>query len=291
MNNVNEIVKKSYESKKSFDKSEWAERKQKERNDAYTLIDSTALDIVSNLDKFKKYIDIQSKFDKYSVGNALLITAQMPNATKMKDFDGWKEAGGFVNKNAKGIIILEPGESYEKADGSVSQSFNPKRLFDISQTTVKNNIKTNNYDEKLLLQALLHECPIEVKVKDKLENEKIADWNKDDNTLYVGRDSDTTAIFYAIAKELAKSSFDSNNSSEIIDFKSSCISYMISKKYSLDNANIEIDRIPESLKDLNAKEIRNELSEIRSVMEDINSRMTQYFESISKNNKDKEYER
>lgn len=289
MKNIDEIIKSNTD--KPFNKNEWAERKQNERNEAYILIDSTALDIINNSDKFKQYLDIQSKFDKYSVGNCLLITAQKPNAIKLKDFNAWKESGGYVNKNEKGIIILEPGESYEKSDGTVSQSFNPKRLFDITQTNIKEKPKTNSYDEKLLLQALLYECPIEVKVEDKLESNKIAEWKQEDNTLYVGRDSDTTAIFNAISKELAKSSFDSNNSSEIIDFKANCISYIISKKYNLDSSNIQINNIPESFKDLTSKEVRNELSEIRNVMEDINSRMTQYFESISKNNKNKDYER
>lgn len=289
MKNIDEIIKSNTD--KPFNKNEWAERKQNERNEAYILIDSTALDIINNSDKFKQYLDIQSKFDKYSVGNCLLITAQKPNAIKLKDFNAWKESGGYVNKNEKGIIILEPGESYEKSDGTVSQSFNPKRLFDITQTNIKEKPETNSYDEKLLLQALLYECPIEVKVEDKLESNKIAEWKQEDNTLYVGRDSDTTAIFNAISKELAKSSFDSNNSSEIIDFKSNCISYIISKKYNLDSSNIQINNIPESFKDLTSKEVRNELSEIRNVMEDINSRMTQYFESISKNNKNKDYER
>ena len=289
MKNIDEIIKSNTD--KPFNKNEWAERKQNERNEAYILIDSTALDIINNSDKFKQYLDIQSKFDKYSVGNCLLIMAQKPNAIKLKDFNAWKESGAYVNKNEKGIIILEPGESYEKSDGTVSQSFNPKRLFDITQTNIKEKPKTNSYDEKLLLQALLYECPIEVKVEDKLESNKIAEWKQEDNTLYVGRDSDTTAIFNAISKELAKSSFDSNNSSEIIDFKSNCISYIISKKYNLDSSNIQINNIPESFKDLTSKEVRNELSEIRNVMEDINSRMTQYFESISKNNKNKDYER
>lgn len=291
MNSVDEIIKTSNGSNKTFDKNEWAERKQQERNNAYALIDSTALEIVNDSGKFKKYMDIQSKFDKYSIGNALLITAQMSTATKLKDFNSWKEAGGFVNKNTKGIIILEPGESYEKADGTISQSFNPKRLFDISQTNVKESIKENSYDEKLLLQALLYECPVSVKVEDKLENGKIADWNKESETLYVGRDSDTTAIFNAISKELAKSNFDLNEVKEVVEFKSNCIAYMISNKYNLNNNNIEINQIPESFKQLTAKDIRNELSSMRSVFEDMNGRMSQYFESISKNQKNKDYER
>lgn len=255
MNNLDEIVNSSKSNGKPFDKEAWIQKKAEERNNAYSLMDSTSEEIVKDSQKFKEYLDIQGRFDKYSVGNALLITAQMPTATKLKDFDGWKENGGFVNKNAKGIIILEPGDSYTKSDGTVSQSYNPKRLFDITQTTSKENPRTNNYDEKLLLKALLHECPVDKKVVDELDNGKIADWNKDENTLYICRESDATAIFNAISKEIARYSLEDSNS-DISDFKSNCISYMIGKKYGIEVSNIAISNIPSSLQNMEAKDIR-----------------------------------
>lgn len=42
---------------------------------------------------------------------------------------------------------------------------------------------------------------------------------------------------------------------------------------------------------MDASEVRNELGTIRGTMEDINTRMGQYFESIAKTQKNKEYER
>ena len=72
--------------------------------------------------KFQQYLDVQAKFDRYSVTNALLIQAQMPEATKLKSFDGWKETGASIRKNAKGISILEPGEEYWRENGAVGTS-------------------------------------------------------------------------------------------------------------------------------------------------------------------------
>lgn len=290
MNNVEEIVKSS-KSDKPFDKEAWIQRKQEERNEAYSLIDKTAEEVVQDSEKFKQYIDIQGRFDKYSVGNALLITAQMPTATRLKDFEGWKEAGGYVNKGANGITILEPGDSYTNKDGNISQSYNPKKIFDISQTNVRPNNKENKYDEKLMLKSLLHECPVDVKVVDELDSGKMAEWNKTDNVLYVGREENTTAIFNAISKEIARSSFDSSTDSQTIDFKADYISYMVAKKYGIDVSDIKLSQVPNSLQNLEPKDIRNELSSMRSVMEDMNSRMSQYFESIAKTNKSKDQER
>ena len=66
---------------------------------------------------------------------------------------------------------------------------------------------------------------------------------------------------------------------------------MISKKYGIDVSNVEIGDIPNSLMTLEPKQIRNELVSMRDTMEDMNNRMSQYFESISKTQKNKDMER
>ena len=96
-----------------FDKDVWAERKQAERQSVYDLADSSAEAVCTQDGKFKAYLDVQARFDRYSATNALLILAQMPDATQLKDFDGWKESGASIKKHQKGISILEPGDEYK----------------------------------------------------------------------------------------------------------------------------------------------------------------------------------
>ncbi len=293
MNNIDEIVSKQTNNK-TFDKNAWKEKKAKERNEAYELIEQTSKEIVQDSNKFKSYIDIQSRFDKYSVCNALLIVAQKPNATIIKDFENWKKEIGDsfrINNKEKGIIILEPGEPYIKEDGTQAQSFNTKSVFDISQTNVKENNKVNNYDETILLRALLKDSPVDMKVVDSLDNGKLADWNKTDNTIYICRDSDTTSLFNAISKELAKTYFNEGNSIELNEFKANCVSYMIGKKYGINVDSINIGDVPSVLKEKDSRNIRNELSSIRDTIEEMNNRMSLYFESISKTQKNKDMER
>ena len=62
----------------SFDKNNWKERKQQERQEVYDLMDKTANEIKTDINKYKQYLDIQGRFDKYSVGNALVISATFP---------------------------------------------------------------------------------------------------------------------------------------------------------------------------------------------------------------------
>lgn len=278
--------------KKPFDKNTWKEKKQQERQEVYDLMDKMADEIKADVDKYKEYLNVQGRFDKYSVGNALVITASNPNATQLKEFDDWKESGAFIKKGENGIKILEPGDSYTRADGSSGTSYNVKKMFDISQTTSNQKPRTISYDDKVKLTALLKDCPVDVKIVDMIPNsDNIAEWNKSDNVLYVKQGGETPEIFKQIARELTRVGLEETGNTELDNFKCISSSYMLCKKYGIDVSNININSIPEALKNMSASEVRNELTSMRSVMQDINTRMSAYFESISKTPKNKEHER
>ena len=255
-------------------------------------MDKTADEIKTDINKYKQYLDVQGRFDKYSVGNALVISATYPNATQIKEFDDWKESGAFIKKGANGIKILEPGDSYTRSDGSSAISYNVKKMFDISQTTSTQKPRTINYDDRVKLTALLKDCPVDIKAVDEIPNsDKVALWNKEDNVLYVKRGGETPTIFKQLAKELTRSALEETGNTELDNFKCESTSYMLCKKYGIDVSDININTIPEAFKNMSASEVRNELTSMRSNMEDINTRMSAYFETISKAQKNKEHER
>lgn len=296
MNDFEEIMananNNSTPQNKQFDKSAWIEKKQQERQEVYDLMDKTANEVKIDVDKYKQYLDVQGRFDKYSVGNALVISSTMPNATQLKEFDDWKEVGAFIKKGANGIKILEPGDSYTRADGSSGISYNVKKMFDISQTTYNQKTRTINYDDKVKLTALLKDCPVDIKAVDDIPNSSnVVEWNKEDNALYVKRGGETTEIFKQLAKELTRVSLEETGNTELDNFKCISTSYMICKKYGIDVSDVNINNIPEKFKNMSASEVRNELTSMRSAMEDINTRMSAYFETISKAQKNKEHER
>ena len=137
MNNFDDILESSAArnnlNDQPFDKDAWAEKKQAERQAVYEMADTAAAEVCADGEKFRAYLDTQTRFDRYSVTNALLILAQMPEATQLKDFDGWKDAGASIKRQQKGISILEPGEEYTREDGTIGTSYNVKKVFDISQ--------------------------------------------------------------------------------------------------------------------------------------------------------------
>ena len=95
---------------KPFDKAQWAAQKQEQRKEAYELIDSTCAEMMTNGDSFRQYLDVQSRFDRYSVANAILVSAQKPDAVQLKDYSTWKQNRIYVNKDVHKIVILEPGK-------------------------------------------------------------------------------------------------------------------------------------------------------------------------------------
>ena len=67
-----------------FNKEEWAAQKQEQRKAAYELIDTTCEKMMADGGAFQQYLDVQGHFDRYSVNNAILVSAQMPEATLLQ---------------------------------------------------------------------------------------------------------------------------------------------------------------------------------------------------------------
>ena len=122
---------------RAFNKEEWAAAKQEQRREAYELIDNTCAEIAADGGAFQRYLDVQGHFDRYSVNNAILVSAQMPEATQLKDYGSWKQSRVYVDKDAQKVTILEPGKEYQREDGSKAVGYNAKVVYDVSQTSAK----------------------------------------------------------------------------------------------------------------------------------------------------------
>lgn len=292
--NIDEIVasSKTENVKREFNKDEWIKKKNEERNEVYSLIDKTAQEIIQDSNKFKDYLDIQSHFDKYSVANGLLIYAQMPNATQLREYSEWKAIPNFrFNGKQEGISLLKMGEPYTKNDGTQFTPFVVYKMFDISQTNLpKRENYVNRLDDKVLLKAFIHDNPVDIKVEDVLSSGECVEWNSEENILYIQRGAEPNQLYQGIAREVAKAEMESDNKT-LDNFKAKCASYMICKKQGLDVSNYSFNDIPESFKNLSSKDIRKELGDIKGSVEDFNNRINQFMESISKQTKNKDYER
>ncbi|MHB8319306.1 MAG: ArdC-like ssDNA-binding domain-containing protein [Acidimicrobiales bacterium] len=92
-------------------------------------------------EKWTAYLDMQSRFHRYSFGNTLLIASQRPAATQVAGFNAWKKLGRSVRKGEKAIFILAPmiytdstdPDSSDEAERNV-RGFKFVPVFDVAQT-------------------------------------------------------------------------------------------------------------------------------------------------------------
>lgn len=268
------------EYKPRYSNTNWKDQQAKDRKDAYDTMEKMSFIVKGNSDKFKQYLDIQSRFQRHSVGNCFLIQAREPNATQFKDKKSWTELGIELNSNPKSFQILEPNKS--QSSGRVY--WNPKTVYDISQTKAEQQNNVREYGTKELLTAFIHNCFAQVKAVDKLPDGTIsAKYDKDDNVLYVCRGMERELLFQSLSQELASIEMRQESESEYKEFKGYCISYMICKRYGIDVSNYDFDILPEEIRTLNTgKDIRAELDTIRMDYEKINDRIAEQFEKSAK---------
>jgi hypothetical protein len=260
-----------------FDKEAWKQHKQEQREMIYAMIDDTAQTVARDGTAFQKYLDVQSRFDRYSVANVLLILAQKPDATRIADFDTWKEQGAYIRKNETGFYILEPGEEYRRDDGSVGISYNPKMMFDISQTGNSRKRETPTYpDDRTRIKALMDHAPVPIRISDALPEGTNALYRPEAREIQIRKGMDAGNIFRALSQELAHAEMDTGDGSyrrSDHTFHAYCVSYMLCKQYGVDTSGYRFDRAPQMLEGMNPQEVRAELSVIREAAVEISGRM------------------
>ena len=261
----------------SFDKDAWAKKKQEQREAVYTMIDDTVKSVAGSGAKFQEYLDLQSRFDRYSVSNALLILAQRPKATRVTDYDTWKEQGAYIRKRESGFYILEPGEEYTREDGTTAVGYNPKKVFDVSQTGNARRRETRPYpDDRTRLKALMDHAPVAVRINDELPEGVNAAYLPEQREIQIRRGMEAGDIFRNLSQELAQAEMDKGDKpydrSEHA-FHAYCVSYMLCRQFGVDASGYRFDRAPEMFADKEPQDIRTELTTMRDAAEEISGRM------------------
>ena len=276
---------------KPFDKEQWAAQKQAQRKEAYELIGNTCSEMMSSGDSFRQYLDVQGRFDRYSVNNAILVSAQMPEATQLKEKAAWKQSRVYVNKDAQKVVILEPSKEYTREDGSKAVGYNAKEVYDISETSAKDRQEAQEKKSmRELVSALIDASPVPfVPVADL---EMPAYYDSEQQSIFIRTGLNEEQLFVSMAKEVSAAVFDfkHNESREASEFKSYCVAYMISSRYGVDTRGFNFSRLPKELAETDTQAFKGELGSMRDVLGEIQSEM---YKSMEKNKpaKSKEQER
>lgn len=264
-------------SRKPFDKEAWGQRKQAERKEVYAMVDTTAAAIAADGAAFQRFLDTQAKFPRYSASNALLIHAQMPQATQFKSFEHWRSSGISIKRSQKGISILEPGESYTREDGSTGTAYNVKKVFDISQTNARNRAApAPQPDDRKLIRALIHKAPVAIETVDTIEGGVGAFYDHDRDAILVRKGMSAPDIFRSVSKELAhaelagsREGYERGTSA----FTAYCASYLLCKQHGIDVSGYDFSHLPLELRSDDPKGVREVLTDIRDTAEQLSLRI------------------
>lgn len=289
MNNMDDIfgnknTDSSASVKQTFDKEDWAAKKQQQRNEVYALAEKTAEEIATKDTVLKGYLDTMSRFDLYSPTNSLLIYAQNPDATRIGDYEHWKEAGTPVNKGEKGMVILEPGPEYTREDGSSGVSYNTKSVFDIRQTSadVPEPMKPRNI--RSLCQSLVDASPVPVQLVAKLSgnNDKAAGalYHPNQNRIEIIQGLDGPSIFRCLAQEVSLAQIDiAERECQSPEFVAYAASYVLCKKNGVDTQSYDFTRITELFMESDSKAVRSELTAIRDTVSEVGAEIYKKLEA------------
>jgi len=90
-------------------------------------------------ERWKQYLEVQSRFPRYSPNNVLLILAQKPDATRVAGYRAWQALGHQVLAKESALRVFAPMK-YQKRDSTESElkqeirGFKLVPVFDVSQT-------------------------------------------------------------------------------------------------------------------------------------------------------------
>ena len=293
-----EAAPQKQESQKERPKRQWWQvREEKQRKEAYATLDRIFGEFSEGTGSMEAYLDVQSRFPFHSARNALLIEAKCPHAERIHDEKGWKDMGVTVLEEEKRlpIIILEPGKAYRREDGSVGQNFYAKEVYDISQTTARDEAQPQvSYDDRLLLKGLIASSPVPIRAVEKLPQGRGAVYDPEQNAILVKKGMDAPDIFRCVSLEAANVQLAQSHegySREAEGYKAYAVSYMLCQRYGVDVKGYDISRLDGVLQGQDPREeVPAALTDMRDTFKEMNGRMARAM-GLTRASRQKEQER
>ena len=293
-----EAVPQKQESQKERPKRQWWQvKEEKHRKEAYATLDKIFGEFSEGTGSMEAYLDVQSRFPFHSARNALLIEAKCPHAERIHDEKGWKDMGVTVLEEEKRlpIIILEPGKAYRREDGSVGQNFYAKEVYDISQTTARDEAQPQvSYDDRLLLKGLIASSPVAIRAVEELPQGRGAVYDPEQNAILVKKGMDAPDIFRCVSLEAANVQLAQSHegySREAEGYKAYAVSYMLCQRYGVDVKGYDISRLDGVLQGQDPREeVPAALTDMRDTFKEMNGRIARAM-GLTRASRQKEQER
>ena len=188
------------------------------------------------------YLDMCSRFHRYSPQNVWLILMEKPDATMIAGFKRWQSMGRHVKKGERGIPILAPifkkvedeeGEEVEKLVG-----FKVVYVFDVSQTDGdplpgppdwKSPEKNAELTKHLIAFAQSKDILVEMKdLPGEIQGASCG------GKILLDPEAGTKTLIHEIAHELLHQVKDAPMDSTIQELEAESVAYVVGKHFGLD---------------------------------------------------------
>jgi len=218
----------------------------------------SGIEAIHESDNFKAFIDTLAKFHDYSLGNVMLITMQMPTASRVAGYTTWQGLGRQVNKGEKGIMILAPcfapkGKKEKKEEEDEEEKielaptpvfFKVVHVFDISQTSgdelpgeIEVPVITGDETGPLFRETASYVAKQGIKLsaepKPDLSESIMGYWSKSENTIWVRpdapQDQQTKTLLHEAAHALC--SMRGSQSAEVM---AESVAYTVANHFGFD---------------------------------------------------------
>ncbi len=254
-------------------KEEFAKMMSEKRQSLFNMANDQVEIAVESGDNFLTYLNLKSLLD-YTVTNTLLVMAQNPKATQLKDISHWREDNKYIRKGQKGIQILEPSE-YTRKDGTPGITYNPKYVFDISQLQGKDNhVSPPEYSPNEILSAVIYRNEILPEViKEDMKIPERVYYDPESQKILVKDGLDLKVMINGIIREYCFIEYMSQGMTrDECSFQAECSAYMISKKYGVGDYNtMFLSSCNEHFFSMNPKDIKEDLENISRVTNNVST--------------------
>lgn len=198
MANLADIV-----TKKNQKDQEWKVQRQADRDNAVAMQDAGIVQIVTDPEMYRRYLQMQGDNPMYSVGNLALSLFQKPEFTQIGTRERWKATGRFVpdSETDKGVQIF--------VRSTFGRGYVLSEAYDIAQTTGREmapvKIENDTKESAAALNTLLNYSAVPVTVEENLDC--AAYYDPERMELAINPSYPDDEAFAAIAAEVAHSRF------------------------------------------------------------------------------------
>jgi hypothetical protein len=219
--------------------------------------------------RLKSFLDVLARMERYSVGNTLLISAQMPGATDLRRYTHWRQDGVDVFRRGRPVLMLEASHDVGE-DGKPKITYTATRFYDVSQTSfIMPAGKRKPPVPEYMLKTMLEDAPCGLQTDGEWkypENES-AYYDPEDGILHARKDRDADVLIPQIAEELVRArghaELGENYSREATELTAKCAAYVFCKRYGALMGFTDFTALAERLKGRDARTVREELEKIR----------------------------